>query len=210
MAITSNMADDRMKMCGCSGIRHCLLCETVAASMKNTIQKNDDVVCSLDPTEVDCYHFCLASSCITYGKWCNCVCYAKQEVIKNGMSNLKDDIEKTKAGCEKPELVYHRKLIERGLGSVEFKSLDGDSNESPLILDTTDVIVVEDFVTEREESYLQSEIYKLPWRLSQSGRRKQVLAVLQLLQIITNAGILNSWELEQMMGGLDKLIIEHG
>ena len=200
------MAEDGTKACGCSGIRHCLLCEKVAGPVKNTSQKNYDVMCPLDPIEVDCYHFCLASRGITYGKCCNCLCSGKQEEIKDRIINLKDEIEEATAGHERRKLIYHRKLIDSGLGSVEFKSLHGNSNESPLTLDMTDIIVVEDFVTEREESYLQSEIYKLPWKLSQSGRRKQVLAVLLLLSIITNTRVLSSWELEYLWGGgLDRL-----
>ncbi len=37
-----------------------------------------------------------------------------------------------------------------------------------------DIIVIEDFITKKEELVLKNEINRLPWKMSQSGRRKQV------------------------------------
>ena len=36
------------------------------------------------------------------------------------------------------------------------------------------ILVVENFVDQQEEGFLVSEIDKFPWKVSQSGRRKQV------------------------------------
>ena len=36
------------------------------------------------------------------------------------------------------------------------------------------ITVIEDFITEKEEEFIVAEIEKFPWRVSQSGRLKQV------------------------------------
>ncbi|XP_065663533.1 alpha-ketoglutarate-dependent dioxygenase alkB homolog 4 [Hydra vulgaris] len=105
--------------CGCTGIRHCLLCTGIRDS--DFIQNSVKDICWLCP---EC------------------------EVVFEGNVNeilLKDNI--------------------------NWCSLHLQHNIFNLHIDK--VIIINNFVTETEESYLLTEINKDPWKMSQSGRRKQ-------------------------------------
>ena len=99
---------------------------------------------------------------------------------------------KTLQSSEKPSLklyhfCLHSKIIEVDgwrccSCSSEKWFADADSNffseknghsKKNLGLDG-DIIVIEDFITKKEELVLKNEINRLPWKMSQSGRRKQV------------------------------------
>lgn len=45
-------------------------------------------------------------------------------------------------------------------------------------IDLSGVTVIENFISKDEELFIVSEIEKFPWRVSQSGRRKQVVYIL--------------------------------
>ena len=161
--------------CGCSGIRHCLTCESTSQSAKDIIQTLNDAMQNIGPDDLDIYHFCLASFQINIGEWKYCSCSSKQEEFLKGTVVIKDGKEEGRTGSGRQKLAVFSRIIVKGSDCVQFVDLKGEIARSQLLLGLQDIVVIEDFVTEKEEIVLKSEIYKLPWKLSQSGRRKQVI-----------------------------------
>lgn len=146
--------------CGCSGIRTCLICENNLTLNSESNKKLNASLQNPYLNEPDVYHFCLACKRIVSGEWKNCpnFCFFSRKMSKS-------------AGP-----IGSAGLYENTAYPVDDDAQTTNQDESGLLpdLDTRDIAVMEDFITEEEESFIKSEIYKLPWKLSQSGRRKQV------------------------------------
>ena len=166
--------------CGCSGVRHCLICESTSRSTKVISQTPNDTLQNIGPDDLDVYHFCLASFKINFGEWKYCSCCSKQEEFLKGTEVIKDGKEEDRTEPGRQKLAVFSRMINKGSNCVQFISLKGELARSPLLLGLQDIVVIEDFVSEREEMVLKSEIYNLPWKPSQSGRRKQVIDFLSL------------------------------
>ena len=135
------------KNCGCTGIRQCFLCESGKLN-----QERRDINCELQEEGFGYHkkllHYCLNLKIVVNGAWKECQCFSPYGKIENGgESRYVND--------------SHNRV---------------DKSVSNEILKLNDeIIVTESFVSMDEDKRLKNEIYKFPWKQSQSGRRKQVM-----------------------------------
>lgn len=109
------------KVCGCTGVRSCLLCNK---------QKPDKIIIE----NKNQYWYC--PSC--------------KKIFQGDLSCLPVDSSYVSSWC-----VYHE-------GGMACKDI------------VKGIHVFEEFISDKEEEFLVGEINKQEWKLSQSGRRKQV------------------------------------
>ena len=150
-----------------------MICEMSSEWTEGVTKISKDVV-----EDIDIYHFCLISSKIGHGEWRGCQCSSSHEEFREGAIFPVNGRIDAPANIVRRNTVSNNRLAEIGGECIQFMSSEGDLTESPLLLGMEDIVVMENFVTESEEAFLRKEIYKLPWKLSQSGRRKQVMKLL--------------------------------
>ncbi|XP_065055093.1 alpha-ketoglutarate-dependent dioxygenase alkB homolog 4-like [Rhopilema esculentum] len=146
------------RKCGCSGIRMCLICEEKRGKIYDDLANH-----AFESTNLHFLHFCMNSKNILCGPWKFCSC--KNGRLHNGDNDM-NFYEHTTADIVNSLSVYidadhkHDKLQQF------LKIFNG-------LLGSQDITVIENYVTDEEESFMINEMYKMPWKLSQSGRRKQ-------------------------------------
>ena len=168
------MADE---ICGCSGVRHCLICEEKYAPNRKINEIDDNQIQKLDSEDLGIGHYCLMRGRIVGGKWKVCLCSSNSFFAKE--KEFKEDIGKEKSKSKESNDIEGQTItpINKKIGSLQPHDLGLEIplKKSSLGIGVNDIIVIENFVTEEEEELLKFEIYQLPWKLSQSGRRKQVI-----------------------------------
>lgn len=149
------MADSQ---CACTGIRTCLLCEETSLPIGNQIGSGENLLEIIDSKGLDVFHFCLINKRIVAGKWkcCSQSCFSNEN--RDWLNSEGNTLSTTSLRNEYP-------------GNL---NSDSTCTQESIDIGLNDIVVIEDFITGEEESCIKSEIYKLPWKLSQSGRRKQV------------------------------------
>lgn len=98
------------------------------------------------------------------------LCESKNDV-KNSPEMLFNDHNKLKAlrFCTKCQKLYS------GIRYIQNTTTMQNCSDHDCFQDiVTGITVIEDFVTKNEEATILAEIENFPWRISQSGRKKQV------------------------------------
>ena len=132
--------------CGCSGVRHCLICK----------DKRPVVHSKKEESEAELRYPDASPDCLRknhYMKLCH-FCLVNQFVAHGSIKDCKDSRCKSLLHQEsRPEEI---------------------NRHTDLDLSDTDIIVITNFIQPLHEEMLVEEIYSFPWKNSQSGRRKQV------------------------------------
>eukprot|EP00112_Aurelia_sp_Birch-Aquarium-sp1_P004992 Seg1566.9 transcript_id=Seg1566.9/GoldUCD/mRNA.D3Y31 product="alpha-ketoglutarate-dependent dioxygenase alkB 4" protein_id=Seg1566.9/GoldUCD/D3Y31 len=161
------MAD---KLCVCSGIRKCLVCENGSRrDIEN--ERNDDMMQESKSTQdTRVFHYCLETEHVIQNCWVECAfCRPGQKTNRNSTVLQKTEGNNEQKG-EKEDDLTAAPISEHSTQPECDKNSDIKANTFGI---DDCITVLEDFVTHEEEIKLKEAIYKFPWKLSQSGRRKQ-------------------------------------
>ena len=160
--------------CGCSGIRKCLVCEN--GSKKDLrIETNDKMMQDRKSTEeIRVFHYCLELERVIQNRWMGCdacsgLWHKRHKTDCNSRMLDKTESNNEQKG-EKKNALTEARISEC---SKELKCDKNPDNVADTFGIDDDITVLEDFVSQEEEIQLKEAIYELPWKLSQSGRRKQ-------------------------------------
>ena len=158
------------KVCGCSGIRKCLVCENSSnRNLRN--EANDKVMQDRKSTEdFRVFHYCLELERVIQNRWMECVCSGLRKKTNCNSKILNKTESNNEQKGEKENAFTEARISVRSKGLQ--LNQDPDNKTDTIGVDDG-ITVLEEFVSQEEEVQLKEAIYELPWKVSQSGRRKQ-------------------------------------